>query len=770
MTDERVKVILGGLLHDVGKVVYRAGAAERHSLLGEKWLKEEGGIKDQDILDQVQYHHGKELAYAKLEENSLAYITYIADNISAGLDRRKETDVFGYEQGVPLVSIFSHMNGDREEKYYPPSLLDVGTKIAYPSENKISCGLEFYDSVLAKLKDCLAGLEYNEDFIESFQEVLESVFTYVPSSTSRQERGDISLYDHSKLTAAVGSCIHAYLKEKGQTNYKQILFEKGQDFYETSAFFLYSMDISGIQEFIYTTASDKVLKALRVRSFYLEILLEHCVDELLFSLGLSRCNLLYSGGGHAYMLLPGTAETEEKIHIFEKKVNRWFLDNFKTALFLGVGYAKCSANTLMNQPGGSYGELFHSVSEMISKKKLHRYNAEELIWLNKRQNENHERECKICHRSDRLVQTDKCSFCAAVENMSSQLLKKDLFVVMQEDNENCLPLPFGCVLKFMDRAETLNAMKSPGYVKTYGKNQIYTGLHMTKLWVADYASEETFEDLKGKAVGTKKIAVLRADVDDLGKSFIHGFEDKTEQDKYVTLSRTATFSRKMSMYFKKHINSLLECGENYIVDKETGKRTAVVVYAGGDDLFIVGSWDDIIGFSLDLYESFQRYTQGSLSFSAGIGIYDSKFPVANMAEMTGDLEDYAKSVDGKNAVTLFEKNNTYSWPEFQNKVIREKYKLLNDFFEAHQDKGRGFLYELLELFQGVDTGVEQKINLARLAYLLGRIQQKEQKNKEKHERLYQFSEQIYQWIKDKEDRRQMITAIYLYAYKTREME
>ena len=76
---------------------------------------------------------------------------------------------------------------------------------------------------------------------------------------------------------------------------------------------------------------------------------------------------------------------------------------------------------------------------------------------------------------------------------------------------------------------------------------------------------------------------------------------------------------------------------------------------------------------------------------------------------------------------------------------------------------------MLELFQGVDTGVEQKINLARLAYLLGRIQQKEQKNKEKHERLYQFSEQIYQWIKDKEDRRQMITAIYLYAYKTREM-
>ena len=53
-------------------------------------------------------------------------------------------------------------------------------------------------------------------------------------------------------------------------------------------FLLYSMDISGIQNFIYTVGESGVLKGLRARSFYLEIMMEHVVDELLEKLALSR--------------------------------------------------------------------------------------------------------------------------------------------------------------------------------------------------------------------------------------------------------------------------------------------------------------------------------------------------------------------------------------------------------------------------------------------------------------------------------------------------
>lgn len=35
--------------------------------------------------------------------------------------------------------------------------------------------------------------------------------------------------------------------------------------------------------------------------------MEHYLDELLAGCGVSRANLIYSGGGHCYVLLPNTA-------------------------------------------------------------------------------------------------------------------------------------------------------------------------------------------------------------------------------------------------------------------------------------------------------------------------------------------------------------------------------------------------------------------------------------------------------------------------------
>ena len=56
------------------------------------------------------------------------------------------------------------------------------------------------------------------------------------------------------------------------------------------------MDISGIQDFIYTIHSENAMKMLRSKSFYLEIMMEHIIDSLLERLNLSRANLIYSGG------------------------------------------------------------------------------------------------------------------------------------------------------------------------------------------------------------------------------------------------------------------------------------------------------------------------------------------------------------------------------------------------------------------------------------------------------------------------------------------
>ena len=150
----------------------------------------------------------------------------------------------------------------------------------------------------------IATLDVN--YVNSLLCVLEAYMTYLPSSTATHELADISLYDHVKMTAAYANCIYRYLQEKQESDFKSTLLEGAKDFYQEKVFRLVSLDLSGIQKFIFMIHSEGALRVLRSRSFYLEILMEHMIDQLLQAMHLSRANLIYSGGGHCYILAPNT--------------------------------------------------------------------------------------------------------------------------------------------------------------------------------------------------------------------------------------------------------------------------------------------------------------------------------------------------------------------------------------------------------------------------------------------------------------------------------
>ena len=555
------------------------------------------------------------------------------------------------------------------------------------------------------------------------------------------------------------------------------------------------MDMSGIQDFIYTIASKNALKMLRSRSFYLEIFMENLIDELLDYIGMSRANLIYSGGGHAYIITANTENIKQKIAEFELKINEWMLDEFKTALFLGCGYAECSANELHNEPEGTYRQIFKNVSKMISQKKMKRYSAAQIIKLNSTGKKDGTRECRVCRRASKLLEDDDiCSVCNAMIDMSQNILYKGFYIVTENPNDKtALPLPFGRYLVADNRKELLEKMKQDdsSYIRAYTKNKSYTGFKVVKnLWVGDYTLGDSFEELAKKSEGINRIAVFRADVDNLGDAFVNGFASKKYGEKYMTISRTATFSRKMSMFFKYHINYILENGEFYIADKkeeERGKRNATIVYSGGDDVFVVGSWDDVVGFAVDLQKSLKEFSQDTLTISGGIGIYPAKYPINNMARLTGELEECSKKYRNevtkqeKNAITLFtppqEKsgNNslsltqdmTFSWKDFENNVVRIKLNFIKKFFMKTPEKGKAFLYRILELIRGME---DDKINLARLAYTLARLEEALKRDKEAGQikEINFFSSTIYKWIGCEKDRKEFIAAIYLYVYLIRD--
>ena len=51
ITDRQIKLIIGSLLHDIGKVVYRSGDGRNHSQSGYEYLKQKTDMQDTEVLD-----------------------------------------------------------------------------------------------------------------------------------------------------------------------------------------------------------------------------------------------------------------------------------------------------------------------------------------------------------------------------------------------------------------------------------------------------------------------------------------------------------------------------------------------------------------------------------------------------------------------------------------------------------------------------------------------------------------------------------------------
>lgn len=774
MQSAQLKATVGALLHDIGKIL--DDKKNHHSMSGAEFVEKNSKVVDDDILEQIKYHHKKQLSEAtKLSD--YAYVANFADTVSAKMDRRKKDDgTFIQAKVKALDSIFNILNGNNEKLMYNAEQITKKGNINYPTQ-KASVGADVLSKAKKDFERVLQSSNSEEELATKLLTAAEKNLSFIPAAITDEKVNDISLFDHLKMTAAIASSVRRYMDENKETDFKSLV-DKESDFMNKKMFLLYSMDVSGIQDFIYTIASQKVLKGLRTRSFYLEIVIEHCIDTLLERAGLTRANLIYSGGGHAYVILPNTDGIKEILVEYEKQINDWFMEYYRTDLYIASGYSECSANSFCNEPSGSYKEIFAEVSKKISDKKMKRYSSDVIKYLNSIEQKDGSRECKVCHRVDRLTKEDKCEICTGIENISKDILNRELFAVVEDKiSESCLPLPFGYNLVALRKEEADKLEKNGQIKRIYAKNNLDIDDSYIKIWVGDYHNGDDFSTLANSTSGIKRLAVMRADVDNLGQAFVSGFENSKSKnsDQYVTLSRTATFSRKLSMFFKLHINEILANGEFTMSSaKEVDKRNALIVYSGGDDLFVIGSWDDIVEFSVDLSRKFKKFSQNTLTVSAGIDLYPEKYPVAVMAKKTGELEEISKGMDGKNAVTIAREENSYKWKDLDEKVLGEKYNIIENFFKNQGERGNSFIYRILELF----NNREEKINIARLAYILARLEpekpnKEDKESKAKYEKLKEnymvFSKKIYEWVKSEEDSKQVKTAILLYVYNNRNL-
>ena len=883
MDEKLINLQIGALLHDIGKIVRRAGKSnKKHSIAGADYFEKEELLdieKYKEIYDMIKYHHSEEINEKlkqndKLDDSSLAYLVYEADNIASGVDRVKYDDEICDEgdkkqvkknEGLPLNSIFNKLNVQKNNieknfkslKYDRLSFNIPKKKI---DEKKIEKE-QYLDNVLKQLKEDLEEMK-EKDLLtpEKLNSVLEESCVYFPSS-SYVDYPDVPYYDHVKLTAAVAVCMYIYdMEKRNNRDYKNKYFKKSQKKEREKTKFLFvSGEFTGIQNFIYTITSKMAMKSLRGRSFYLELFIEHIIDEILEALNLSRVNLIYSAGSQFYMLLPNVPKTIEILENYKKIVNDFLLKELGTSVYYEISHTETSAEELGNKLSenikkeNQIKEIFKRNSIETSRKKLNRYSEKQLeeIFdedsdLNKIYNDT--KECVICKKSEKeeiLIKNSQnesngnIEICDSCKNyiklgrdISKSFHQKRTFFMEKNCEENSSKLKFpkypkGSVEIVFRNFETVEEVEkeSEKFYRFYSINDDYFGKGNSRnIKIGNYNIKSTneekennlveFTELVKKSKGIERLAVLRADIDNLGTLFQTGFEDRRfvnidgekEPYKFVRFSKTVVLSRYLSDFFKRVINLILERKNltdeknelfkeycNIITERtkeKTDGRNIVLVYSGGDDVFAIGTWNDIIEFSVDLRTAFKEFSSDRVTLSAGIGFFDENYPIFQMAQKTGELEKLAKLYNeneigktAKDAIALFgvEKNDklnhVYKWDDFIGKVLNEKYKYLKSRISLKENEetekvfvGKSKWYSLMNLIRSQFEEKEDekhRIDIARFAYIIVRIKYDKQ-NERQQKNYLDLKKQLFEWIKNEEDAKQLLTAINILIYEYRE--
>jgi len=158
-----------------------------------------------------------------------------------------------------------------------------------------------------------------------------------------------------------------------------------------------------------------------------------------------------------------------------------------------------------------------------------------------------------------------------------------------------------------------------------------------------------------KRTGTRKIGILKLDVDNLGTILGLLSSKKVAEE----------LSKRISVFFGDTLNDLLALSISSDSENSTAntfRENIYTVFAGGDDCFFVGAWDVILQWANLLQEQFNSVSQNfdtyitsssqeiisdlkkqlPLTISGGLVMLDPTYPTTRFADLAGDALDDAK--------------------------------------------------------------------------------------------------------------------------------
>jgi len=222
---------------------------------------------------------------------------------------------------------------------------------------------------------------------------------------------------------------------------------------------------------------------------------------------------------------------------------------------------------------------------------------------------------------------------------------------------------------------------------------------MASIPVDAHGDPVKFTDLAKRAKGDHLLAVLKADVDSLGVQIEQRLAERTELTDFLQ------FADSLDAFFAEELRQELNRNEAW--------RSIYTVFAGGDDLVMIGPWDVIFRFAGHLRELFRKRFP-ELTLSAGVSLFKPKRPVKTAIEEAERLLEQAKKPP-KDQCAAF--GQVWNWKQYA--AILQRAEQLAGWVESNQMQ-RGWLHTLLELAIARHGDTPDLLATARLAYHVNR--------------------------------------------------
>ena len=576
----------------------------------------------------------------------------------------------------------------------------------------------------------------------------------IPAATAFGTKPEVSLYDHSKTTAALATALWRWHEAEQQTDASAAARLKDRSDWGTQKFLLIQGDFFGIQDFIFAEGSQTnkaAAKLLRGRSFQVSLFTELAALKVLDALSLPPTSQITNAAGKFLIVAPNTSAVKEALKAVTQEINQWFLTHSFGLAGLGLIGKPASCNDFLK---GNFKALMTSLFSDLEKAKLQRFDLTEQSNPVFTVAYPHG-VCQYNGRlpADKIDGNDKASAALSRDQikLGSALTREDRLLIVRDPaaltggSSIKLEVPvFGYGVAFTQNEDItgkFGALARDGNLQRCWDFSLPDNLADT-LWqgyarrfINAYVPRFTEDDqwamdkyqgcvddvdfdharFAGKTLnhiacedrqprtdregwqGQVALMTLKGDVDNLGTIFQQGLQEPT-------FAKMAALSRQMNAFFAVWLPAV--CAVEF--------PNTYTVFAGGDDFFLIGPWHSTQKLAARMAAEFKTYVAENpdITFSAGMVMTKPGQPMHTLGTQAEEALSAAKGID-KNALVLY--GERVRWPDWS-KVQAAQEQL--DRVRHDYDLSTGYVYGLLQLIDLASdkTNPEHAMWRSRFAY------------------------------------------------------